>query len=177
MGAGLLLLLPVSSFGDIVRKTADPIWTFLLNNLPNLCPRILELAAGLTPIAEAIQSQGIGLITYPLLGYEMRSPTNMHDLNRSELEACLNTYKNLRIPDALRAIQSHGRVRDPDKIAELVRRDWERKNERDGSAFLQRAREVERSAQREIKSLKFQGNQRLQRTVVDMNLAVSKSRL
>jgi hypothetical protein len=170
MGAGLLLLLPVSSFGDIVRKTTDPIWTFLLNTLPNLCPRILELAKALTPISEAIDTEGIGLITYPLLGYELRSPTNIHNLTRSELQACLNSYERLRIPNALRVIKSYRRGQNPDKIRELVRGDWERKNKRDGNAFLQRADDVERSAQRQIKSLRLHGNQRLQRTVINMNL-------
>jgi len=169
VGAGLLLLLPVTGFGDIVRKTADPVWSFVLNNLPNLCPRMLELARVLNPLSQAIRTEGIGLVTCPLLGYELRSPTNIHNLNRNELDACFKTYENLRITDALQAIQSHGRVENPEKIPELVRQEWERKNQRDGIAFLGRADAIERSAQREIQCLRSQGNQRLQRTVIDLN--------
>ncbi|KAG0131792.1 hypothetical protein HOY82DRAFT_539192 [Tuber indicum] len=169
MGNGLLLLLPTDDFSGIVRKTADPVWTFLVSQLSNICPKMLQLAQALSAIAAAIKTQGIGFITHPLLGYELRSPTNIHVLTRGEFDACLKLHHNLDIGNALDAIQSHGRDLDPDTIERLVSEDWERKNKRDGMAFLQCAEEIGQSAQREIRALEEEGNRILHRTVVELS--------
>ncbi|KAG0123703.1 hypothetical protein HOY82DRAFT_618876 [Tuber indicum] len=169
MGNRLLLLLPTDDFSGIVRKTADPVWTFLVSQLSNICPKMLRLAQALSAIAAAIKTQGIGFITHPLLGYELRSPTNIHVLTRGEFDACLKFHHNLDIGNALDAIQSHGRDLDPNTIELLVSEDWERKNKLDGMAFLQRAEEIGQSAQREIRALEDEGNRRLHRTVVELS--------
>ncbi|KAG0125030.1 hypothetical protein HOY82DRAFT_617261 [Tuber indicum] len=126
-GSGMILLLPVLDYAVIVRKTADPIWSFLIQHLLDLSIRTINLAIALQPIAHGIHRKGIGKVDVPLLGYELRSATNLNDLGRTSYDACLATYLNISIRKAIRAIQVHGRKPNPDKIPAIVREETELK--------------------------------------------------
>ena len=98
---GLLLLLPVRSFADLALKTCDGAWTFVFQHLPNIAPRTIELARELQPIADVVQMRGVGKVDSPLLAYELRSATDLHEVARHEFNICLNLNHTLSIIDGL----------------------------------------------------------------------------
>jgi len=119
-GYGLLLLLPVRGFSDLARKTANSVWQFLVPRIPSISRRIVEVAQALDPIAKAIHTKGIGNVDVPLIGYELHEATNLHELPRSAFNACLRSYPNLDIAEALNVIQANHRTANPDRIVALV---------------------------------------------------------
>ncbi|RPA91809.1 hypothetical protein L873DRAFT_1848079 [Choiromyces venosus 120613-1] len=155
-GDGLLLLLPARGYADIARKTADSVWTFLLPQICNISPRIINLAITLQPIAKALQTKGTGHVDVALLRYELRSPTNLHELTRSHFNACLTSYPDLDVKDTLRTIGLLGRTDDPDRILAQARPDSYSRNLDDGlydSHILQQSGDdVPRIDQRDIES-------------------------
>ncbi|RPA89514.1 hypothetical protein L873DRAFT_1849265 [Choiromyces venosus 120613-1] len=143
-GEGLLLLLPARGYTDIARKTADSVWTFLLPEICNISPRIIDLAITLQPIAKALQTKGTGHVDVALLGYELRSPTNLHELTRSHFNACLASYPDLDVKDTLRTIGLHGRTDDPYRVLAQARPDSYSRNLDDDlydSHILQQSRD------------------------------------
>ncbi|RPA93282.1 hypothetical protein L873DRAFT_1847268 [Choiromyces venosus 120613-1] len=119
-------------YTDIVRKTADSVWTFLLFQICNILQRIIDLAIALQPISKALQTIGTGHINVVLLGYELRLPTNLHELMRSHFNACLASYLDLDVKDTLRTIGLHGRTDDPERILPQARPHYYSRNLNDG---------------------------------------------
>jgi len=164
-GYGLVLVLPVRGYADIVRKTADPIWAFIMTRLSRISHRMVRLATSMQPLGKAIESRVMDRIVHtPMLGYELRSPTSLHELSGPEFAACLASYPELGIPETLATIVAHTRKSDPMRIVRLVRQDWANKNRRDGIAFHQRAQDLQRSVQRDVDILEREANRRLHRT-------------
>ncbi|RPA95434.1 hypothetical protein L873DRAFT_1931656 [Choiromyces venosus 120613-1] len=155
-GDGLLLLLPARGYADIARKTADSVWTFLLPLICNISPRIINLAITLQAIAKALQTKGTGHVDVALLGYELRSPTNLHELTRSYFNVCLASYPDLDVKDTLRTIGLHGRADDPDMILAQAKPDSYSRNLNDDlydSHILQQSGDdVPQIDQRDIES-------------------------
>ena len=165
-GFGLMILLPVTDFTDIARKTSDDAWTFLLHKIPKVqnLKRLTDLAKALQPVTSALERERIGEINTPMIGFELRSPTNLHNVSATNFEACLKVYPNLGIIAALRTIVAHPPTCSPDKIPELIMKEWELKNQRDGNAMLDRAEAITKSAARDSLILQREGEERLRRT-------------
>ncbi|KAG0122506.1 hypothetical protein HOY82DRAFT_544394 [Tuber indicum] len=119
-GRSLILFLPIQGYTDIVRKTTDGVWEFLLKLLPRMSIRIIQLATALQPIAKEIETNGVGHVTAPLLGYELRTPENLHNLSPVSFKKCLVSYPDLTIKDALEVIRIHGRPEDPVEVIKQV---------------------------------------------------------
>ncbi|PWW72998.1 hypothetical protein C7212DRAFT_347594 [Tuber magnatum] len=119
-GYRLLLLLPVRGYKDIAGKTSNPVWTFLLQQFLYVPRRVLALAKALQPIEKAIVMQGSGSVDIPLLGYELRSPINLHDLTTEQFAACIKSQPHIRIVDVFKAIQKDGRPDCPDRFRDTL---------------------------------------------------------
>jgi len=160
-GYGLLLLLPVDGYAHFARKTSDSVWNFFLQNIPNISRRVTDLALALQPLAESLQSQGMGNVDSPMLGYELRLPTNLHDVSRREFHACLASYPDLEINKALELIKARKRTDNPDNIPTLIRQNWRQNNQRDAHFLQTRANNLRHSSQRQITTLERQANLKL----------------
>jgi len=147
-GVGLTLLLPTRKFADLAHTTSDDVWTFLYQCLPKMPRRLIDLAKSLEPIGNALQTEGIGNVKIPLLGYELRAATDLTKLDTAKFEACRVSYPDLDCKAAFRTIAAFHRTEDPNKIPNLVRNEWELKNLRDGHAYLDEADRAERSGYR-----------------------------
>ena len=165
-GHGLVVLLPVRNCVTLPRKTGDSIWQFIFTQITSISYRLVELAQALQPIGKALQSKGIGKVHVPLIGYELRSHVSLHELVRSEFNACLARYPHLNISDALRTIAARGRSEDPDQIERLVRQQWEARTLREGEAMLKEAEVLEKSMRRDITRLHHEANIRLKNVAV-----------
>lgn len=165
LGLGLVLLLPTRKFSNTAEIATDDFWTFVCQQIPKLPQRVLDLALAMQPIGEASQLEGIGNVSVPLLGYELRQAVSLDikDLERDKFDACLATYPTLDIKAAFRNIKASKRTSNPDRIQDLVRKEWERKNKRDGDAFLDKADEIERTAARQTIILRRHARDRLSR--------------
>jgi hypothetical protein len=119
-GYGLLLLLPARGYKNICRTTSEPVWLFLLQQIPNMSQRIIDLAKALQPVGKAIMSQGSGSVVVPLLGYEIRTPVNLHDISTNDFNDCLIRYTDLPIANVFKIIQQCGRPRTTDEMLELL---------------------------------------------------------
>jgi len=166
-GLGLVVLLPTRKFSNMAF-IADDIWTFLLKQIPQVPQIVLDLGVAMNSIGQAVQVEGIGNVTAPLLGYELRKAVDLPELNRDSFNACLATYPTLDIKAAYRTIKVAKRTTNPDRVQDLVQKEWERKNQRDAHEFLARADQVERSAQRESLILRRQGRDRLSKVATEI---------
>ncbi|KAG0122988.1 hypothetical protein HOY82DRAFT_619707 [Tuber indicum] len=133
-GRGLILFLPIQGYTDIVRKTTDGVWEFLLKLLPRMSKRIIELATALQPIAKEIETNGLGHVVAPLLGYELRTPENLHNLSSAAFKKCLVPYPDLAIKDALEVIRIHGRPEDAAAVIKQVAENQQEEEESDSES-------------------------------------------
>lgn len=177
LGLGLVVLLPTEKFSNIAETATDNLWTFVCQQIPKLPQRVLDLALAMQPIGEAIQVEGLGNVSVPLLGYELREAVslNITDLERDKFNACLTTYPTLDIKAAFCTIKASKRTANPDRIQDLVRKEWEAKNKRDGDAFLDRADQIERSAVRETIMLRRHGRDRLSKVASEGSASDTES--
>jgi len=173
-GHGLILILPLRGYANIVRQTADAVWAFIINHLFSMSPRLVRLAISMQPIAKAALefdqvTDAVAHNTHqaPMIGYELRSATSLHEVSRTEFDACLTSHPDIGIPETLATIVAHTRrSSDPMVIVRLVKQDWANKNVRDGHAFQARAHDLQRSVQRDITNLQHEAHKRLYRTAL-----------
>ncbi|KAG0128156.1 hypothetical protein HOY82DRAFT_541496 [Tuber indicum] len=154
-GYGLLLLLPVRGYSEIARKTADPVWSFLVHHFHTISPRICKLAKALDPIARSIETRGIGYVNVPLIGYELREATNLHTLSDDQFLHCLKSYPELGILQVHRIIARHGRVLEPDTIKDLVEQELEEKKQQELEAFEERAAELQKLVDKDMNTMEL----------------------
>ncbi|KAG0123176.1 hypothetical protein HOY82DRAFT_544320 [Tuber indicum] len=121
-GYGLLLLLPVHGYKDVARKTSNPVWSFLLHQIPRMSRRVIDLAKAFHPIMKAIPSEGNGSVTISLLGYELMVPIDLHEASANDFDTCIRSYPKLDITATLNTIQRHGRLVNPHSIEEDLRK-------------------------------------------------------
>ncbi|KAG0127038.1 hypothetical protein HOY82DRAFT_542193 [Tuber indicum] len=117
-GYGLLFLLPVHGYKDLARKTSNPVWTFLLQQIPPMSRRITDLAKAFHPIMKATDSQVSASVTVSLLGYELMVPIDLDNATGADFKACIRAYPNLHIKNTLKMIQIYGRLKEPQSIEE-----------------------------------------------------------
>jgi len=168
---GLLLLLPVDGYADVARKTSDSVWHFLFQHLPRISYRTVELATALQPVAKSLQLRGVANVDAPLSGHEIREATNLHELSRPQFNPCLASYPDWRIPETLDTILAHGRVEDPNKIPDLIKDNWLQQNRRDAYFLQQRADNLRRSSERDIRYVEREAHMRLENSMIDDNTA------
>jgi len=113
----------------------------------------VELATALQPVAKSLQLRGVANVDAPLSGYELREATNLHELSRPQFNACLASYPDWQIPETLDTMLAHGRVEDPNEIRDLIKDNWLQQNRRDAYFLQQRADNLRRSSERDIRYL------------------------
>ncbi|KAG0123587.1 hypothetical protein HOY82DRAFT_619046 [Tuber indicum] len=85
-GYRLLLLLPVNRYNDVARKTTNPIWSFLLHQIPWMTGRVTDLGKK----------------------YELTVRINPHEVNPKDFDTCIRSYPKLDITATLTTIQRYG---------------------------------------------------------------------
>jgi hypothetical protein len=85
-------------------------------------------------MGKAVRSQGSGAVVVPIIGYELRSPANLHELSSKEFAECVKPYPGLNIDAAWDTIQSYGRPENPEDILYTIERGRETEDSEDNAA-------------------------------------------